>query len=60
MSLRGSVGGHEQHVVQHIQNILAKDGIGLDMLPGHATSADLHLLFHRTKQRLPQDELNAM
>ena len=58
--MQGTVCGHEQHVAQHLRTILANDGIALEVLPGQASYADVHILFHRTKQRLPQDELNAM
>ena len=60
MSVQGTVCGHEQHVVQHLRKILASDGVALEVLPGHISYADIYILFHRTKQRLPQDELNAM
>lgn len=54
----GSVLGHESCVVQSIQQCLRQQGIALREQTNDP--ADVTLLFHRKKARLPQDEIQSL
>lgn len=61
VQLVGGVKGHEQKVMQSLQQHLQKSKIGLSVTldPGQKHLA-LTVLFHRVKPRLPTDELQSL
>ena len=54
--LVGSVLGHEQRVLSHLQQQLQQSHIRL-MPTASAANAAVTIVFHRVKSRLPNDEL---
>ena len=58
--MKGTVCGHEQNVVEYLQTGLSRENIDLQWVPSSVSFADVYVRFHRTKQRLPQDEIEAM
>ncbi len=61
MQLVGGVKGHEQKVMQSLQQYLQKNKIALSISsqPGQERLA-VTVLFHRVKPRLPTDELQSL
>ncbi|KAL3148231.1 hypothetical protein ABBQ38_013703 [Trebouxia sp. C0009 RCD-2024] len=57
----GDVLGHQNNVVQTLQQQLQHQHVALDLQANQATEpAGITLVFHRKKARLPRDEIDSM